>query len=149
MFSKSCEYAIKAVVYIAQQSLQKRRVRLNDIAKEINSPAAFTAKILQLLAKEKIIHSVMGQIGGYEIELSQLDKITLLNIVNTIDGEHIHSGCGLGLKECNELIPCPIHSDFVKIRDDLKQMLNNTTILALATNLDNGLVHLTRLTKTN
>ena len=149
MFSKSCEYAIKAVIYIAQQSLQKNRVSLNDIAKEIDSPTAFTAKILQLLSKEKIIRAVMGQTGGYEIKLSQLDNITLLNIVNVIDGEHIHSGCGLGLKECNELIPCPIHYDFVKIRDDLKQMLNKTTILVLATNVDNGLVHLKRMTKTN
>lgn len=149
MFSKSCEYGIKAVVYIAQQSLQKKRVRLNDIAKEIDSPTAFTAKILQLLAKEKIIHSVMGQTGGYEIKLSQLNKITLLNIVNVIDGEYIYNGCGLGLKECNELMPCPIHSDFVKIRDNLKEMLKKTTILVLATDLDNGLVHLKRLTNQN
>ncbi len=149
MFSKSCEYGIKAVVYIAQQSLQKQRVRLNDIAKEIDSPTAFTAKILQLLAKEKIVRSVIGKSGGYEIEPSRLDKITLLNIVNIIDGDGIHNGCGLGLKECNELVPCPIHNDFVKIRADLKQMLNKTTILSLATNLDNGLVHLKRLTETN
>ena len=149
MFSKSCEYGIKAVVYIAQQSLQKRRVSLGDIAKEIDSPTAFTAKILQLLSKEKVIHSVMGQAGGYEIKLSQLDKISLLNIVNIIDGEHIHSGCGLGLKDCNDSVPCPIHYDFVKIRDDLKQMLSKTTILVLATSLDNGLVYLKRMTQAN
>lgn len=149
MFSKSCDYGIKAVVYIAQQSLQKRRVRLNDIAKEIDSPTAFTAKILQLLSKEKIIHSVMGKSGGYEIKQSQLDNITLLHIVNTIDGEQVHSGCGLGLKECDSLTPCPIHNEFVKIRSDLKQMLSKTTIMALATNLDDGLVHLKRLGKSN
>lgn len=145
MFSKSCEYGIKAVVYIAQQSILEKRVRLNEIASEINSPSAFTAKILQLLAKEKIIHSIMGKNGGYEIESSTLEKITLQDIVNVIDGEYIYIGCGLGLKECNELLPCPIHNEFVKIREDLKQMLNKTTIISLATNLDKGLVHLKRL----
>ena len=65
MFSKSCEYGIKAVVYIAQQSLKNERVRVNDIVKEIDSPTAFTAKTLQILAKEKIISSVMGHAGGY------------------------------------------------------------------------------------
>lgn len=149
MFSKSCEYGIKAVVFIAQQSIQKKRVRLNDIAKEIDSPVAFTAKILQLLAKEKILNSVMGQSGGYEIELLKLNDITLLDIVNIIDGENVHSGCGLGFNECNELIPCPIHFEFVKIRSDLKLMLNTTTILTLATNLNSGLIHLKQLTKAN
>lgn len=146
MFSKSCEYGIKAVVFIAQQSIQEKRVKLNDIAKEIDSPVAFTAKTLQLLSKAKIIHSVMGQSGGYEIKLSQLDKITLLNIVNTIDGEHIHSGCGLGFKKCNSISPCPIHHDFVKIRDNLKQMLHKTTVLSLATSVDNGLAQLKLMT---
>ena len=149
MFSKSCEYGIKAVVYIAQQSLKGRRCPLNDIAKAIDSPTAFTAKTLQLLAKEKIIHSIMGKSGGYEIEQSRLDKITLLNIVNTIDGDNIHNGCALGFTKCNESIPCPIHYDFVKIRDDLKRMLSKTTIIAMATSLDNGLVHLKQLTNTN
>lgn len=144
MFSKSCEYGIKSVVFITQQTLQNKRVKLNDIAKEIDSPTAFTAKILQLLSKEKIIYSVMGHAGGYSIKNSILENLTLLDIVNTIDGEVIYNGCGLGLKECNELVPCPIHSDFVKIRTDLKSMLKNTKILALATNVDNGLAHLKR-----
>ena len=149
MFSKSCEYGIKSVVYITQQTLQNKRVKLGDIAKEIDSPSAFTAKILQLLSKEKIIYAVMGHAGGYHINKSILENLTLLDIVNTIDGEMIYNGCGLGLKECNELVPCPIHFDFVKIRTDLKAMLKNTKILDLATDVDNGLSHLKRQTVKN
>lgn len=149
MFSKSCEYGIKAAVYIAQQSLQNKRVKLGDIAKSIDSPTAFTAKTLQLLSREKIIYAVMGKMGGYEIEKSSLNKITLLDIVTIIDGDFIYNKCGLGLKECDDLVPCPIHNEFTKIRGDLKKMLQETTLLSLATNLDNGLTHLKRLTKVN
>lgn len=142
MFSKSCEYGIKAMVFITQKSIIEQRVRLNEIAQAIDSPTAFTAKILQKLSKEKIIHSIMGKAGGYEIKKNKLTKITLLDIVNIIDGEDIHKGCGLGFKKCNHSTPCPIHFDFIKIREDLKKMLSQTTIITLATKLDNGQVQL-------
>ncbi len=142
MFSKSCEYGIKAVVYIAQQSLQKKRVKLNDIADKIDSPSAFTAKTLQLLSKKKLIKSVMGKEGGYEIDTSLLNQITILDIVNIIDGDEIHSRCALGLKECSEKLPCPIHHDYKKIKNDLKDTLCKSTIQDLASNLNNRLTHL-------
>ncbi len=145
MFSKSCEYGIKAVIYIAQQSLKNKRVRLGDIAKAINSPVAFTAKTLQLLAREKIIHSVMGKAGGYLIETNKLEKINLSQIVKAIDGETIYNGCGLGLEGCNELAPCPIHNEFKQVREKLKLMLINTTIKDLALSLDSGLAYLKRI----
>jgi Rrf2 family protein len=145
MFSKSCEYGIKAMVYIAQQSLKGNRVKLNDISVAINSPTAFTAKILQLLSKKNLINSAMGASGGYLIETSLLQKITLLDIVNTIDGDAIHNGCGLGFNECNKETPCPIHFEFIKIRDTIKQMLQKNTLLKLANTLEQGEIHLKQL----
>lgn len=55
MFSKACEYAIRATIYIAVQSNQDNRVGLKDISKEIDSPEAFTAKILQQLSKMRLL----------------------------------------------------------------------------------------------
>lgn len=57
MFSKSCEYAIKATIFITTNSLLDKKVGFVDIAKEIDSPEAFTAKILQKLTKASIIKS--------------------------------------------------------------------------------------------
>ena len=145
MFSKSCEYGIKAVIFIAQKSLQNERVRLDDIASAIDSPVAFTAKTLQLLSRNNNIHSVMGASGGYEIPKEEIEKITLLQLVKIIDGELIYNGCGLGLTECNNDAPCPIHDDFIKVRNELKQMLQNTTILELVIKLGNGLTQLKRI----
>ncbi len=144
MFSKACEYAIRATIYIAQQSLEDKRVSLKAISNEIDSPVAFTAKILQQLTRNKIITSVMGPTGGFEMDKDRIDDVKLSKVVDTIDGDLIYRGCGLGLKECDASRPCPVHDRFAKIRDDLQKMLVSTSIFELATGLDVGLTFLKR-----
>ncbi len=142
MFSKACEYGIRAAIYISEQSLLDRKVSLKDTAKAIDSPEAFTAKILQQLSREGIINSVKGPNGGFEIEKKNLPKIKLSHIVSAIDGDSIYRGCGLGLKNCNELKPCPVHDKFKAIRNDLKSMLENTSLKELANGVSVGLTFL-------
>jgi len=144
MFSKSCEYGIRAVIYIAQKSLNGERTSLKSITQEIDSPEAFTAKILQQLAKAKIINSVKGPKGGFEIPKEKIDSIRLSEIVNALDGDSIYKGCGLGLKECNAKEPCPVHDKFTTIRTDLRNMLESTSLFELATSLETGLTYLRR-----
>ncbi|MCK0132170.1 Rrf2 family transcriptional regulator [Flavobacteriaceae bacterium F08102] len=144
MFSKACEYGIKATLFVAMQSLQERRVSLKEIAEEIDSPMAFTAKILQKLVKEHILGSVKGPNGGFKIAQEQLAKITLSQIVYAIDGDSIYRGCALGLPKCNEDKPCPMHDKFVDIRNNLSAMLEGTNLYELATGLETGLTWLKR-----
>lgn len=144
MFSKACEYGIKAVLYIAIQSQSGKRIGIKGIATGINSPEAFTGKILQKLVKSEIIYSVKGPSGGFEIGKNGLQKIKLCHIVSAIDGNDIYNGCGLGLKNCNELKPCPVHDKFKAIRDDLKKMLETTTLKELTEGLESGLTFLKR-----
>lgn len=144
MFSKACEYGIKATIYIAEQSYQDTRVSLKDIAKKIDSPEAFTAKILQQLAKNNIIESVKGPAGGFTVGKKNMEKVKLSHIVSAIDGDTIYKGCGLGLKQCSEKRPCPVHDKFKTIRNDLKKMLESTNLLELALGLKEGLSYLKR-----
>lgn len=144
MFSKACEYGLRAATYIAMQSLEGRRVSLKEIAEKIDSPIAFTAKILQLLSKNNIVDSIKGAHGGFEITRTQIDQLKLSEIVNAIDGDVIYAGCGLGLKECNANKPCPVHDKFVDIRNDLRQMLENTSLYEMTTGLELGLTYLKR-----
>ncbi|WP_369049182.1 Rrf2 family transcriptional regulator [Tenacibaculum sp. UWU-22] len=144
MFSKACEYAIRAVIHISHESQQGKRVNLKEVAKAIDSPVAFTAKILQSLANNHVIISSKGITGGYEISEKELTKITLHQIIEAIDGDKIYNGCGLGLQQCNEQKPCPIHFKFKAIRDDLKTMLTTTTVAELANGLQKGVVFLKR-----
>nr|WP_294859632.1 Rrf2 family transcriptional regulator [uncultured Fluviicola sp.] len=144
MFSKTCEYGIKATLYVAHQSQLGIRTSLKEISKAIDSPEAFTAKILQLLSKNGILKSTKGPSGGFEIEKENREAIKLSDLVFAIDGNELYQGCGLGLKECNSLKPCPLHDKFMKIREDLKQMLETTTIEELANGLNSGLSFLKR-----
>lgn len=138
MFSKACEYGIRAIIYIATQSMEGKRVKIGDIAKNSDTPVAFTAKILGLLTKNNIVLSQTGPNGGFYIELNQMNEIKLGDIVTAIDGDTIYRGCALGLKECNNEAPCPIHDKFIKVREGLRRVLDTTTVYDLAMGLKSG-----------
>lgn len=144
MFSKACQYGIKASVFIASQSAMGNRVSLKEIAGGIDSPVAFTAKILHKLAKQDILTSLKGPSGGFDIPTGRAEKIKLSNIVSAIDGDSIYMGCALGFDRCDEIHPCPMHNKFVDIRDNLRYMLENTSLNELANGLDIGISFLKR-----
>lgn len=144
MFSKACQYGIKASVYIASQSAIGNRVSLKEIASSIDSPEAFTAKILHQLAKKDILSSLKGPTGGFEIPLGKANKINLSDIVEAIDGDSIYVGCALGFDRCDVRQPCPMHNKFVAIRNNLRVMLENTSLFELANGLDVGMSFLKR-----
>lgn len=142
MFSKACEYGIKASIFIAINSREGKLVSPKEIAKEIDSPQAFTAKILQALVRKKIIKSVQGAHGGFEIDKNEIPNIKLSAIVNAIDGDTIYNGCGLGLHSCDESHPCPVHDKFKKVRAELKDMLESTSLEQLALDIQSGVAYL-------
>jgi Rrf2 family transcriptional regulator, iron-sulfur cluster assembly transcription factor len=144
MFSKACEYGIRASIFIAEQSLLGHKVSLKDIAKAIDSPEAYTSKILQQLSRSFVIHSDKGPTGGFSMSQHELENVKLSTVVSAIDGDAIYKGCGLGLKNCNEQMPCPAHNQFKTIRDQLKTMLESTLIKNLALDFKDGLTFLKR-----
>lgn len=142
MFSKACEYGIKASIFIAVNSSENRRVSPKEISEEIDSPQAFTAKILQALVRHNVIKSVRGAYGGFEIDKDKIATTKLSQIVFAIDGDQIYKGCGLGLHTCNEKHPCPVHDKFMVVREELKEMLENTTLEQLALDIKSGVTFL-------
>ena len=135
MFSKTCEYAIRALIYIAQKSKDGSRIGIKDIALGIDSPEYFIAKILQELSRKGFVQSAKGPTGGFYMDGSNL-KLSIADIVREIDGDKLFSGCGLGLKECSESHPCPIHNEFKHIRQSIKTMLEESRIQLFVENLD-------------
>jgi Rrf2 family protein len=138
MFSKTCEYAIRATIYIANKSKEGTNVGLKDIAKNIDSPEAFTAKILQKLVKDDLVSSIKGPNGGFSLSKKQQEKVYLIDVVRCIDGSQTYDGCGLGLSQCSEEKPCPIHFQFKEVRTKLKRMLENTNMVVLLEKLERG-----------
>lgn len=141
IFSKTCEYGIRAVLFIAHKTTAGSKVGIKDIAAGIDSPEFFLGKILQDLSRKGIISSIKGPNGGFYLDSPALLR-PLSEIVEAIDGDSLFKGCALGLKQCSEVNPCPLHHEFKAIRNNIQRMLANTTIGNFNEELMNGLLSL-------
>lgn len=127
MFSKACEYGIRALTVIAMAGKEDKKIGIKEVCKSAQTPESFTAKILQNLVKRKVLNSQKGPSGGFYIS-QNLEDITLYDIVEAIDGKSIFSQCGLGLAACNANKPCPMHYQFEVVRNELNAMCKNNTL---------------------
>ena len=137
MFSKSCEYAIKATIHLCVETKDGGRLSIAEISEAIDSPEPFTAKILQTLARHGIISSAKGPGGGFFID-KKVAPVIVVDIVHLIDGKQIFERCGLGLKECDANHPCPIHKEFASYSSCLKKLLKTKTIQEFAKEIKAG-----------
>jgi Rrf2 family protein len=138
MFSKSCKYGIRAVIYLLLLSEKNQRASIKEISKAIESPEAFTGKILQQLVKSNIIHSVKGNTGGFEINRLNFESKKLIEVVYAIDGGDAFKECVIGLKKCSEEQPCPLHHNYKSIKKEMLQMLHSTSIPELISGIQKG-----------
>ena len=140
MFSKATEYALRATIFIAQKGTEEKKLSIEEIAKAIDSPKSFTAKILQSLTKDNhIISSVRGPNGGFFLtEKSQ--KLPVRIILKAMGEEEVLEKCVLGLKQCSELQPCPMHDQYKSIRKQLKELFVTKTIQQFANEIKDGVV---------
>ena len=137
MFSKSCEYGIKAMIFVAQKSKEEARVGVKDIAKGINAPAHFIAKILQELSRKNLVQSMKGPNGGFFLEKTDF-QTSLADIVKAIDGDSIYDDCVLGLKACSQKNPCPVHDEYKEVKKNLISMLEKNTLRDFNDKLNSG-----------
>lgn len=140
MFSKTCEYGIRAMIFISQKSSEGVKVGVKEVAKGIDSPEHFIAKILQDLGRKNLVMSFKGPNGGFFIEKDS--AVTLADIVKAIDGDKLFNNCGLGHGYCSEERPCPIHHDFKKIRNDISLMLHSSKLSEFSELLKENLTYL-------
>ena len=138
MFSKSTEYALRAVIYIAREGTKDNKLGIAEIADSIDSPRSFTAKILQLLtADNKIISSVRGPHGGFYIS-EKAKKLPVRSILKAIGDDEMLGQCVLGLKKCSDVKPCPMHMKYKVIKEQLINLFENKTIGELAGEMADG-----------
>ena len=135
MLSNSSKYALKAVLYLALHTDENNKMMVKDISERINLPKAYIAKLLQELSKRKIISSTRGPKGGFYVTPSNKNE-TVMQIIEVIDGKKRMETCMLGLEDCNEQKPCPIHRLISPSRSKMIALLENKTINDLAKDLE-------------
>ena len=97
---------------------------VDEIAREMCIPKSFLAKILQKLAKHKIVASNVGVKGGFYLARKASD-ITLFDVIEAIDGQVAVNRCTVNKKDCALSSKCKVHPIWVSVRRDLERMLQD------------------------
>ena len=126
------------MVYLAVNSSPEVRFGTKKIAEDLGFPEHYLGKVLQELARKNIISSLKGPNGGFCVDDDAMD-ISLLQIIESIDGLAFFSTCGLGLHECDDEKPCPIHKDYQIFRGDFYKMLSEKTIKEMKEDIEQGI----------
>lgn len=131
MFSKSSKYAIRSILFLATQSTEQQRFGSKRLAEELDVPIHFLAKILQDLSRNGLISSAKGPGGGFYLT-AQNQSLTILEILEAVDGNEIFKGCVLGFASCSDKNPCPIHVQVYAYREGLRYQLAHLSVTELA-----------------
>lgn len=134
IYSRSAEYAIRAFVHLAQVP-EGKYAMVKNIAEQEEIPAHFLAKILQQLARKGLLRSSKGPTGGFALRVDPAE-ISLLNIVEALDGLAAYQQCASGLSECNDDMPCSMHDSWVGLRTRIMDYLGRNSISDLVKALD-------------
>ena len=126
-FTKSFGYALRGVLYIAFNSHDKPKLRVEEIANQLSVPKHFLGKIMKKLVKTGILNSTKGPYGGFSLNdstlsTSLLDLATITNSISKVDD------CVLRLDKCDANNPCPLHHKMLGYRRDLHNLFASTTV---------------------
>ncbi len=117
---RETDYAIRCVYFLSGKP--DKVIMVDEIAREMCIPKSFLAKILQRLAKSKIVSSHVGVKGGFFLAKNPSD-ITLFDVIEAIEGSVAVNRCTVNKKECALSSTCKVHPIWVSVRHDLERML--------------------------
>ncbi|OGR24134.1 MAG: Rrf2 family transcriptional regulator [Desulfuromonadales bacterium GWD2_54_10] len=124
------EYAIRGIVFLASQPADKICL-LSDIASAVDVPQTFLAKIFQQFSKIGLVRSYRGTGGGFVLGRPP-EKITLLEVVEAVEGPIVPNRCVTGDGECNRSSTCNVHPVWISVQDQVRDILEKVTLKDLA-----------------
>ena len=130
LYSKPCEYAIRALAYLASHP-ERPAAQGREMARAENIPAPMLSKILQELVRKGLLESRRGPGGGFRLA-RRPELITLRDVVAAIDGLDHFLECAVGLERCADDAPCPLHDTWKGLRTQMMNYLGTTTLAEMA-----------------
>lgn len=127
MFSKTSEYALRAICAVARSPEQMQTT--DEIAAATDVPPQYLRKVLQLLGHAQLIVTQRGSGGGIGLARPS-EEIRVLDVVNAVDPIQRIETCPLGLVEHGVAL-CPMHSQLDAALEQLEQTLRSMTIADL------------------
>ena len=136
-FSNAVEYAMRGLSELALHpgtADGSRSVLMDELVRGTDLPRDFLAKIFQKLVKAGLLRSSKGRGGGFAFA-RPAHEVSLMQILEAIEGPNRMDCCVVGLEKCTDYMPCPQHDLYKPIRQRLKDYLNTTTVADLASSL--------------
>lgn len=127
MLSRSSEYAIRALTFLAQHERDGRHYLARDMAEQLTIPAPFLGKVLQPLVTRGILHSQRGRSGGFRLD-RPASQITLVQIVESQETLTAANVCMLGQRDCDDAHACPLHAMWMTASHAVHDRLRQTTL---------------------
>jgi Rrf2 family protein len=125
--TRSSEYAIRALTFLAQQPADAGYVLVRDMARRLDIPAPFLGKILQPLVARELVHSQRGRKGGFRLN-RRPEEITLYQVVDALEFLTGSRACFLGQAECSDERACPMHTYWKAAAEGFEQRLVSTSL---------------------
>ncbi len=126
---KADEYAIRAMIHLACVPEGSMAMR-NTIAEALRVPSTFMAKILRSLVRAGLLTSSRGVNGGFALARPAY-KITLLDIVEAMEGPLSIAACVPDPRGCEWTSDCPAASVWAQVQTSVKNTLRAATLEAL------------------
>lgn len=123
--TRQADYAIRAMLYISKLGANQRAAT-SQIAEEQHIPPSFLAKIISQLSIAGLLHTSRGARGGVMLAKDP-NEITLLDVVESIDGPIALNECVNDIGGCEFGEECPLRPIWCDAQDDLVQRLKTTT----------------------
>jgi Rrf2 family protein len=123
MLSKTAEYALRAVACMGSQIDQP--LSANVLAEQTKVPRRYLTRVLQDLCNAGLVQSRPGPGGGYELTYAT-NKLTILDVINTVEPIARIKRCPLGLKSHTSL--CPLHAELDKAYEAMEKAFGGVTI---------------------
>lgn len=125
LVTRETDYAVRCALYLAND--KDRVASVTEISKAMQIPKTFLAKILQRLMRSGIVESIRGMKGGFRLAKKPVE-ISLLDIMEAIQGCAVINVCAVDSKLCNRSARCSVHPIWVDIRREVEQRLKRETI---------------------
>lgn len=126
--TRQADYALRAMLFLARLE-PNQRAATNQIADSQKIPPSFLAKIISQLSIAGLIHTSRGARGGVSLARPS-EEISVLEVVEAIDGPIALNECTLSPDNCPFGEDCPIHDLWCTSQSDLINKLRTTTFAA-------------------
>jgi Rrf2 family protein len=129
MLSQTAEYALRAVLYLAERA-DDRTVRVGEMAQALRIPRNYLSKILHLLGRAGVLTSTRGKTGGFQLAVPA-DRLRLAAIIAPFDRVDERRRCLLGRPQCSDRTACAVHSRWKEVADTVATFFRETTVAEL------------------